>query len=62
MSQQFDLEPHEWKRERGPKKDPPKYPRKTRFGLTDYGPLPVTWRLILTLFIAKFIVIAMLNW
>jgi hypothetical protein len=42
----IDLEPRDWQSDRrGPK---PKYPRKTVFGLTDYGPPVMNWQFILT--------------
>lgn len=57
-----DLEPHEWRKDGEREPTPPRYPRKTWFGLTDYGPPEITWTFVLTLFIAKVIVIAALNW
>ena len=59
---QIDLAPHEWESAQKPKEPPPRYPRKIWFGLTDYGPPQITWQFVLTLFIAKVIVIAALNW
>ena len=46
----IDLEPGEF-REAGQK-----YPRKTWFGLTDYGPPPITWEVVVGVFIAVAIV------
>jgi hypothetical protein len=46
---QIDLPPDQWKSEGHtpiPPPKPPKYPRKTWFGLTDYGPPPLTWGLV----------------
>lgn len=38
----FDLEPQDWKSDRREPEPKSKYPRKTIFGLTDYGPPPFT--------------------
>jgi hypothetical protein len=49
---QVDLEPGQWAEGESkpqPPPPPPKYPRKFIFGLTDYGPQPVTWDMVLSL-------------
>jgi hypothetical protein len=43
---QIDLPPDQWRSERHEPVKPPKYPRKTWFGLTDYGPPPLTWGMV----------------
>jgi hypothetical protein len=53
---QIDLQPGEWR------KDGEKYPRKTIFGLTDYGPPKITWDLVLGLVIMNTAIYLGLHW
>jgi hypothetical protein len=48
---QVDLEPGQWARTGArvqPPPAPPKYPRKI-LGLTDYGPTPISWGMVVSL-------------
>lgn len=56
MGKEIDLPPEDWKSDRKSK-----YPRKLWFGLTDYGPPPLTWDLVLqTTFVMAALVIGRL--
>jgi hypothetical protein len=44
---QVDLEPGQWVRAGERPRPRPKYPRKV-LGLTDYGPTPVSWGMVLS--------------
>jgi hypothetical protein len=57
----LELERDEWTSERNEPKARPKYPRKTWFGLTDYGPPPITWQLVLSILIAKAAMVLLLR-
>jgi hypothetical protein len=55
------LEPDDWQSERNAPKIKSKYPRKTWFGLTDYGPPPITWQVVISVVIAKVVLVLLLS-